>query len=526
MLFWFVLVPILIAALLYILPFERSAKIIAIITQTILCCCTFYLFLLCKDGDIITKIGNYSGVLGIMLKADNLSSVFLLLTSFTFLIAVIYSFHEGYNRLYWFLLFIWEGLLIGIFLSNDLFNLFVHLEVAVVVVSILIMFNRDNRSMYDGMFYLMINTVVIQFYLLGVGYIYKLTGVLDLDLAAEAVKSLDKTSIVLPYALVMTTISLKCALVPLFSWLPKAHGSPGAPSAVSAILSGLHVKCGIYLFIRFQIFFQDIAFSYFFLYVGIVTGIIGFIFALSQKDIKLILAYHTISQIGMIMIGLNIDNYYSYTGGIYHIFNHAFFKSALFFSAGIIAKIYGTRDINKIRGVLKRFPLVGVATLMAICGISGAPFFNGSISKYFIMSGTNWLVSGAMMLINLGTIISFIKYSSILFGSCENMQEKIVIKPGQQAAIIILGTVCLIGGIFGEQAIEFLFNISVSVDAAGYLEKIVLFTVSLISGYLIYKFYISKSRFFKRIHEIELSFRWICIFIGIFFAVIIIVQTL
>jgi len=318
----------------------------------------------------------------------------------------------------------------------------------------------------------------------------------------------------------MVSISLKCALVPLFSWLPKAHGTPGAPSSVSAILSGLHIKSGVYLFLRVQALFQGIALSEFFLALGIITGIVGFIFALSQSDIKLILAYHTISQIGLIMIGLNIDNTYTFAGGLYHVINHALFKSALFLSAGMIIHAYGTRDIYKISGVLRKIPSVGAATIMAVLGITGAPLFNGSISKYFIVSGTNWLVTGAMIFINLGTIISFIKYSSILFGHSEREIDISKIDGCQRAAILILGVLCFVGGIFGEQFIELMFNIKVSVDSTGYLQKAALFVLSGIAGYLIFKYYVKKSVLLKRIYESDLSFRGMCVFIGAFFAII------
>jgi len=528
MLSWFVIVPVLTAVFIYIFPFEKAGKIIAIIVQIVLTICAFYVFILCKEADIVTRIGNYRGVLGILLKADMLSSIFVLFTTFIFLCAFLYTINENYSRLFGLLLFIWEGLLIGIFLTCDLFNIFVLAEVATVVVSILIMFIRDKRSMYDGMVYLMINTVAVQFYLFGIGYIYKLTGVLDMDAAAQAISELDKKSLILPYALIITSVSLKCALMPLFSWLPKAHGSAGAPAAVSAILSGLHIKSGIYLFIRVQAVFQEIAVHDFFLVIGIITGIAGFLFALSQSDIKLILAYHTISQIGMIMIGLNVHDVYTYTGGIYHIINHAFFKSALFLSAGIIAKIYGTRDIYKIRGVLRRLPLAGAATIMAVFGITGMPFFNGSISKYFIMSGTNWIITGSMMFINLGTIVSFIKFSSMLFGRYEpphGQESQCNEKPDvlQQSSILILGGLCLAGGIFGEQLIEFLFNISISVDAAGYFQKVIFFVISVIAGFFLYKYYINNSKLFKRIRGIELSFRATCVSMGLFFALMLIV---
>ncbi|MCL2140053.1 MAG: hypothetical protein FWH41_11065, partial [Treponema sp.] len=441
MLVWLVVIPILIAAFLFILPYKKATLIITIIVQLLLFCCAIYMFRLCKEGEIITKIGSYKGVMGITLKADTLSSLFVMLTAFIFLVAALYSFNENLGRLYSFLMFIWEGLLIGIFLSGDFFNIFVLIEVSTVVVSILIMLKRDNRSMYDGMVYLMVNTVAIQFYLFGMGYIYKITGVLDMEASAQVIKSLDKASLLLPYALIITSISLKCALMPLFSWLPRAHSTPGAPSSVSAVLSGLHIKSGIYLFIRFESIFHEISVPELFLAIGIITGVVGFLFALSQTDIKLILAYHTISQIGMIMIGLSSAGIYSHTGGIYHIINHALFKSSLFLSAGIISHSYGSRDITKIRGVMKRLPLTGAAVIMAVFGITGAPFFNGSISKYFIASGADTMVNGAIILINFGTIVSFIKYSTILTGQCDT--EKNAKKPDlcQQAAVLILGAI-------------------------------------------------------------------------------------
>jgi multicomponent Na+:H+ antiporter subunit D len=347
-----------------------------------------------------------------------------------------------------------------------------------------------------------------------------------MEAAAKALSEIDKNALILPYALIMTAISLKCALLPLYNWLPKAHGTPSAPSAVSALLSGVHIKGGVYLFIRTQSLFAEIDVSMFFLVIGIVTGIAGFVRAITQSDIKLILAYHTISQVGMIMASLNIGDSYAYTGGLYHAFNHAIFKSALFLSAGIIIKVYGTRCIYDIRGVFRRLPLVGVATLMAVLGITGAPLFNGSISKYFIMSGTNWLVSALLIFINLGTIISFIKYSRILLGHYEADDKAVKVKMGEQVAILILGALCFIGGIFGEEFIGFLFNVQVSVDSAGYFEKTLLYMASVVAGYLVYKYYVLRSSLLKRLREVDIGFRGMCMLMGGFFAAVMIAVSL
>jgi len=514
----------IVAVLLFVIPLKKTVRIFAAVSQAALFGFALYVFFLCKDGETITRVGNFGDFLGITLRADTLTSVFLMLTSFVFLVATIYCFSDNYSRLFWFFLFVWQGLLNGVFLSNDVFNVFVLIEVATIVVAALIMFNRDNRSMYDGMVYLMLDIVAMQFFLFGAGYIYKLTGTLDMTLAAQLMAHIDKSSLILPFALIMTPISLKCALIPLFSWLPKAHGTPGAPSAVSAVLSGLHIKCGVYLFIRFQDVFSGIDSSLFFLLVGIITGVVGFILAISQTDIKLILAYSTISQIGMIITGLSIQHSYAHTGALYHAINHAFFKAALFLGAGVLIEAYGARNINQIRGVLRRYPLVGAAIVMAVCGITGAPLFNGSISKYFIMTDTNAFVSAALIFINLGTIITFIKFSTILFGG-RKLESEIIVAPvkipmAKQITVLVLSSLCFVGGIFGEGFIHFLFNITVDVDAAGYLEKTGLFAISAIAGYLIFRFFVDKHPFFKHIRGLDMNFRWMCASIGGFFAAV------
>jgi multicomponent Na+:H+ antiporter subunit D len=141
------------------------------------------------------------------------------------------------------------------------------------------------------------------------------------------------------------------------------------------------------------------------------------------------------------------------------------------------------------------------------------------------VSGANWAVNAAVIFINLGTIISFIKYSSMLLGRHERGEEQAIAKVDkcQQAAVLILSAFCLVGGIFGVQFIQFLFNISVSVDATGYLEKVISFVISVGAGLLIYKYYVKNSRLFKQIREVELSFRGICVSMGIFFAIVLIV---
>ena len=522
MLTYFVIVPVLVAIFLYLFSSNYYSRIVAIMVQSVFVFFAFYLFLESRQGEIITAVGGYRGVLGITLRADIISSSFVLLTAILFLIVAIYGLKEPSSKQYWLLMFIWEGLIIGVFLSGDFFNVFVLLEVATLIVAILIMFVREKRSMFDGLIFLMINTVAIQFYLFGVGYLYMLTGTMDMAVSKEVIAGLDYSLLILPYTLIMTATIFKCALMPLASWLPKVQGIPRAPTAVSAILSSLHVKCSLFLFIRFQEVFSPIAVSELFLIIGLATAVTSIIMAFVQTDIKLILAYSSTAQIGLIMVGLNIYGTYATAGSLYHIINHAVFKAALFLGAGVLVRMYKTRDVNKIGGLLKRSPLLTFATLMPILGIIGAPLFNGSISKYFMMAETSPLLYWVLVIINFGTITVYVKYAAMIFGK-DTSDKSVHIDANKLGSVAMLGIMCFCLGVFGVWLTPFLFGMDVSLSIGGYLQKTGVFVLSLFAAIVFYRFFGKDQPLFVDIRNANINFRGMCISIGMFFAVMLMV---
>ncbi|MCL2170724.1 MAG: proton-conducting membrane transporter [Defluviitaleaceae bacterium] len=523
MLTYYVIAPILLAVFLYFFSDRKTGRFIAFVGQLALTGAAVYLFIQAQGGEVLTNIGNFRGYTGIYLRADALSAVFVLLTTLTFLCAAIYSHEEDRSNLYWFLLFIWQGALIGLFLTRDFFNVFVLIEVATVIVAVLLMYSHGKRNMYDGMLFLMSNIIAVQFYLFGLGYIYMITGVLDMEAAARIIENMEQAQLALPYALIMTAIAFKCAILPLSSWFVKVSGVPRAPISIAAILSAIHVKTGIYLFIRFQEVFGAIAAHEFFLVVGIITGIVGVIMALAQKDIMLLLAYSSVAQVGLILVGLSQQyNDYALAGSLFHIVNHALFKAALFFGAGMISEIYNTRDIAAISGVWRQDKIIGISQILAILGIIGAPLFNGSISKYFISTQASTPVFILMILINLGTILVFLKYSQMLFGKKPKQLKGEAIQKDKykQFVTIILSAMCLVFGLGGQQLVEILFGMDVTVSTRGYLEKIGLFAISLIVGYFISRKLKITNPLPALVGKLDFSFRGISASIGIFFALL------
>ncbi len=513
-----IMLPVFVGILSYLLP-KKVAVALCILAQVVHLTYSALLFSNAKQAPLELALGGWKVPTGIMLYMDCLSSVMILLVSFLFFMLLIFNIERHYvNNVFLMLFLIFEGLMAAIFICEDLFSIFVMVEVSTIVVSLLIMSKRDSRSMYDGMIYLLVNIFAMTFYLFGLALLYKQTGTFSLKLLKEFMADVQNPkALYLPFAFMLTAVCLKAALMPLFSWLPKAHSTPGAPSVVSAALSGLYVKGGVYLFLRITGAFYIIDVSSFFLVTGIITAFVGFVFAICQSDIKLILAYHTVSQIGLIMIAINMGNVEARWGGIYHIVSHAIFKTVLFLAAGMMIEEYKTKNIYEIKGAFKRMPFVSFATIFAILGITGAPFFNGSMSKYMISHGSqNLAMDIILILISLGTLISFIKFVNVFRGEGERAKTSRL----RTAIILILGVLCLTGGIFGEAAIKILFNYSEHVNSGEYMVKAFIFLASVIASYFIYYKLLSDKKILKKIGGFDLGINGIAMFIVIFFVAI------
>jgi len=521
---FFAIIPVLIAVFLYVFAGLRRARIIAVIFQTAFVAWAFSLLLASRETEIITRVGGYAGYLGIILRVDTLAAVFVLLTVVIFLAVVIYNLRSEYDhtgRLYWFLLFILEGTLIGLFITRDFFNVFVLVEVSTVVVVILLMYDRKRRNLFAGMTFIMINIVVMQLYLFGLGYLYMLTGVMDMKAATSVIATMETSDLALPYALIMTSIAAKCSLLPLLTWLPKVNSLTGSRYTIAAIMSGLHIKSGIYLFIRFTNVFGGMGWE-FFLGVGILTAAAGIILALAQKDIRLMLAYSTVVQAGLIIAGLSLRSNYSDIGALFHVVNHALIKVAFFLAAGMISFLFKTTDITKIRGLYRVSPPIAIANILAILGIVGAPFFNGFVSKYFIAYGVSGALEWAFIAINFGTILVFARYSAVFFGRPAAPIREVTPDWCRQSVVIGLGASCVALGIFGPAAARFLFDVPVSIGVRGYFEKSLVFFISAGLGILTYRHVSVKKKLIAPLSELQLSFKIMCLSIGAFFAMLLV----
>lgn len=200
------------------------------------------------------------------------------------------------------------------------------------------------------------------------------------------------------FVLALIGFGTKAGFVPLHVWLPEAH--PAAPSHISALMSGVMIKTGIYGLVRAMTFFDawPAWWGWVLLVVGVCSGLGGVIFALAQHDLKRLLAYHSVENIGIIAIGMGLGLLGSvwnqpviavagWGGALLHVLNHAVFKSLLFMNAGVVAQVTGTRDVDHLGGLLKRMPWTGAAFLIGAVAISGLPPLNGFVSEFLIYLG-------------------------------------------------------------------------------------------------------------------------------------------
>ena len=528
MLIYFVVAPILMAVFMYLYTNDKIAKIVAILVQGTLFVGSFNMFLTARYYTIETVVGGYESVAGITLRASVFNSALIIIATLVFLMITIYNFPEPKSKMFWLLMFIWEGALIGIFLTGDFFNRFVLMEVATIVSTILIMYNREERSMYDGLYYLVINVVSVQFFLFGVGYIYRITGTLDMYRATAIMQELPQDQLLLPYALIMVFAAMKCALFPISNWMSKTLATPGSPPTVNAVMASVHMVSGLYLFMSMHNVFSHMQLNYFFIIMGAITSLVAIVFGLAQRNIMKLLSYVAVVQFGLVIIALNIGGYYNQLGAMYHVVNYALFSAILFLGIGLVIARYNTTNINNIRGVLKVMPITAFSLIFAILGIIGTPLFSGSVSTYFMLRYADIWIAVIVAIISLGNFALFARFSTILLGTpTSNHSDRNVANLKFKAIPLLpLAIICLVGGIFGDQVIGFLLNTEASVSPAGIVQKLIMFAISAVLGFGLHKATFrttvegSKPGPLCKIRGYDMGFRGIVLSVGIFFGII------
>ncbi|WP_288131295.1 monovalent cation/H+ antiporter subunit D family protein [Microbulbifer sp.] len=372
------------------------------------------------SGPISYQLGGWNAPWGIEYRIDLLNAWVLFIVSALSSIVLTAAHtsvskeleHNRQTIFYTLYLLCFAGLL-GIVATGDVFNVFVFLEISSLSTYALIALGKDRRALWAAFQYLIMGTIGATFILIGIGFLYMMTGTLNMaDLAARIPALSESTTVLAAFAFIFIGICLKLALFPLHLWLPNAYSC--APSIVTAFLAATATKVALYLLLRFTftVFGVDFSLSHLpldTLLIGL--GLVG-VFAASavaiyQANIKRMLAFSSLAQVGYMVVGIGIGTATALQATLLHLFNHALMKGGLFLAlAGLVYQLGGCR-IEHFRGLGRTMPWTMAAIVVGGVSLIGMPLTVGFVSKWYLIAAALeqqlWWVA---VLVVLGSLLA------------------------------------------------------------------------------------------------------------------------
>jgi multicomponent Na+:H+ antiporter subunit D len=359
------------------------------------------LFAQTYEGAVITyHMGNWAPPIGIEYRIDIANAFVLLIVSGVAAIVLPYARRsidaeipaERQPLFYTAFLLCIAGLL-GVTITGDAFNVFVFFEISALSTYALVAAGSwvNKRALTAAYNYLIMGTVGATFFVIGIGMLYMVTGTLNMaDLATRIAAHGSSSTVQMGFVFILVGIGLKLAMFPLHLWLPNAYSF--APSVVTVFLSATATKVAVYVMLRFM--FSVFGFDYEFqantlrlvaLPLAIIAMFAASIVAIFQDDLKRMLAYSSIAQIGYILLGFTLLTDTGLTAGIVHLFNHAVTKAALFMVAGCFVFAAGTSSLSRLGGIGRDMPWTTAAFVIAGLSIIGLPLTVGFVSKWYLV---------------------------------------------------------------------------------------------------------------------------------------------
>ena len=431
----------------FMMPLIKKIKIVKGISFTamtsVLILAMINLIFVNDEGTYLYRIGHYNAPYGIEFRIGIIEAIMGLLFTFVALMIIWYSIYsiekeikESKVTLYYLLINILIGSLLGVVYSNDLFNCFVFIEVGTLASCGTIIVKDKRENIKATIKYLIMSCLGSGMVLMGIAYLYSITGHLNINyIHEELVKSYLNypNAILIAIVLFIIGLGVKSAMFPLHNWLPDAHSS--APSSSSAILSSLVLKAFVLLLIKilYGVFGKEILEHFSVLNIVLILGslgmIMGSVFAIFQINIKRVVAYSTVAQMGYIFLGIGLGTDLGVSIAIFHIIGHAVTKSALFLSVGSMIEQTGHKSLENLKGIGKEMPLtLGLFSIGALSMI-GIPILPGFISKWHLSLAA--IEAGDIIIIAiilLSSLLNAVYYFPIVingfFGE-ENLEGKI-----------------------------------------------------------------------------------------------------
>ena len=376
-------------------------------------------------GPIAVHIGGWQAPVGITLVADLFSSLLLAVSLATVLAVFVFAIGQPRHdkSAYYFhpLFLLLAAGVSASFLTGDLFNLFVAFEVMLSVSYVLITLGGRGEQVRSGMTYVVINLAASTILVTTVALVYASTGTLNMADVAVRMEGVPPGFRDVLGSLFFITFGIKAAIFPLFFWLPDSY--PTAPVTVTAVFAGLLTKVGVYAIIRTQtLVFPDAQVTgAIVLIVAALTMVVGVFGAIAQDDIKRILSFHIVSQIGYMLFGLGLYSVAGVAAAIFYMIHHIPVKTALFLVGGLVEAMTGTGALRQLGGLVRRSPMTAVVFLIPAMSLAGLPPLSGFFGKLLLIqagfSAGAWTVTAISLAVGFLTLFSMTKiWAGVFWG--------------------------------------------------------------------------------------------------------------
>jgi multicomponent Na+:H+ antiporter subunit D len=439
-----------------------------------------------REGIQVLHLGHWPFPAGISFVADVLSALMVVLAGVVALAGAVYATAtvDRYRKAYGFapLLHVLLMGVCGAFLTGDLFNLFVWFEVMLIASFVLLALGGERAQLEGAVKYVALNLMSSALFLAAVGILYGMTGTLDMADLSMKLRATESPGLVTTVAMLfLVAFGIKAAAFPLFFWLPASYHTP--PSAVSAVFAGLLTKVGVYALLRtFTLLFtQDVGYTHdiILLVAGftMVTGVLG---AASQFEVRRILSFHIVSQIGYMLMGLGLYAPLALAGSIFYVAHHILVKTNLFLVAGAIHHLQGSYRLERLGGLYPARPVLAALFAIPALALAGLPPFSGFFAKLVLVRAglelERWGIVAAAAVVSLLTLYSMNKIWSEAFwkpapeeaaGEAGRRLSWTVLGPMVGMAALSLGVAFFAGPVFelAERAAAQLLDVDAYVAA-------------------------------------------------------------
>jgi multicomponent Na+:H+ antiporter subunit D len=418
-----VLIPLLGAPLCALLRQRRVAWLLFVAAASGALVCALLLARRVLQGEVLRySLGGWPAPTGIEYVIDPVNAPMLALVSTVALIVAVYArasveleIEPHLIPLFYACMCLCLAGMLGVTATGDAFNTFVFLEITSLSSYALIAMGRRRRALLAAFRYLIIGTIGATFLLIGIGLAYAVTGTLNMaDLAQRLPDVYGNRALTAAVAFVVVGLSVKMAVFPLHSWLPGAYGE--APSAVSTLLAGVSTKVALYAFLRFTLTVFGGSLVFGLLPVGVVglvvasaAMLVASAVACFQRDLKYVLGWSSIAQVGYIIAGFSLATSAGVAAGYLHLINHAVTKAALFAAAGVLLMRLGSVQLSALTGQFRRMPWTFAAIVLAGVGLVGLPPTAGFASKWALVLALQergqWFVLAAVLVSSLLSVV-------------------------------------------------------------------------------------------------------------------------